>query len=101
MNVDGQEGYLKSEFINVMSLNDSNSYNQAQSSPAPVYTATPAPTAEPTAEPTPEPTAVITPEPTAEPTEKPTPEPVELDEIQNRYVKTSKNVNFRKEASTG
>ena len=100
VNADGEEGYLKSEFVNVMSLDDSNSYNQAQSSPAPVYTATPAPTAEPTPVPTAEPTPVVTPEPTAEPTEKPTPEPVEVDEIQNRYVKTSKNVNFRKEAST-
>ena len=80
--MDGEEGYLKSEFVNVMSLDDSNSYNLAQSSPAPVYTATPAPTAEPTPAPTAEPTPVITPEPTAEPTEKPTPEPVELDEIQ-------------------
>ncbi len=61
VNVDGQEGYLKSEFINVMSLDDSNTYNQAQSSPAPVYMAIPTPTAEPTEKPTPEPTPTLVP----------------------------------------
>ena len=52
VNVDGKEGYIKSEFIDLMGPEKSKAYDAAQSTPAPVYEATPAPTAEPTAAPT-------------------------------------------------
>ena len=127
---EGIRGYIKWEFIrNDMTIEESREYDAAQATPAPVFTEedlreeepetpTPAPSEEPTEtipteEPTEAPTEIITEEPTAVPTDEPTatptaaptpaptPEPVELDEIQNRYVTTSNNVNLREKASTG
>ena len=38
VSVDGQEGYMSSSFIYVLSVEESNAYNEKQSTPAPVYT---------------------------------------------------------------
>ncbi len=45
--VNGKEGYIKSEYISVISKRESDVYNSQQRTPAPVCTATPVPTAEP------------------------------------------------------
>ena len=63
--VDGQEGYMMSSFLEIMTQEGSDAY-AAGSTPAPTFT--PEPTASPT------PTSV----PTATPTEEPTQDPVEL-----------------------
>ena len=82
INVDGRIGYMMSEFIQVMSQEESDAY-AGRSTPVPTFTpaptATPYRTATPTLEPLPTPTATIpyveaiTAPPTATPTEAPTP----------------------------
>ena len=47
VNYNGKVGYIKSEHIYTIGEKDSDAYNNAQNSPAPVYTATPAPTSVP------------------------------------------------------
>ena len=85
--VNGQEGYMMSKFLDVMTQAESDAYAYG-STPAPTYTplptATPVPTATPTWTPTipplveeitPTPTATPTVTPTATPTASPTPAP--------------------------
>jgi uncharacterized protein YgiM (DUF1202 family) len=83
--VNGQEGYMMSEFLNVMTQAESDQY-AAGSTPAPTFTPvptatavptwTPVPTATPTYEPTIPPLVeAITPPPSATPTEVPTATP--------------------------
>jgi hypothetical protein len=88
----GKDGYIMTKYLDLLTQEDSDAYNNEQASPAPVITLeelfpTEVPTEvvtlevteEPTVEPTdtPEPTATPTEEPTATPTEKPTEEPTE------------------------
>ena len=73
VNADGTEGYIKSEYIDLLSEEESQAHDAVQPSPAPYYT--PEPVWEPTAEPIPEPTEEPTPEPMYEPTAEPTAEP--------------------------
>ena len=108
--VNGQDGYIKNDFLNLMTQEDSDAYSATQANPEKVYTmeelfpspeptaeptATPEPTAEPTA--TPEPTEVVTATPV--PTATPAPE-MPVGEMINRYGMTKSKVFFRKEAST-
>ena len=58
--VDGQEGYVISEFIYALSEAESKAYNEQQSTPAPFYTVTPEPTPIPTPSPTAEPATADT-----------------------------------------
>ena len=84
--IGGRRGYIKSEFLNVLSSWESEAYNNSQSSPAPVYfewdllnpgeerpTDTPSPTPTPTEIPTDTPSP--TPTPTEIPTDTPSPTP--------------------------
>lgn len=64
--VDGQEGFMMSEFISIMTQAESDAY-AAGSTPAPTFTPTPTMTATPTASPT----ASPSPSPTWEPTQAP------------------------------
>ena len=114
----GEEGYVSSGFIDVLGETESEKYNNAQTSPAPVYPTvepteepTAEPTEEPTAEPTEEPTEEPTAAPTAEPTEEPTPTPaptavpekadkLSRGQVLNRYGVTSNKVNFREGPSS-
>jgi len=64
--VDGQSGYIKSEFLNIMTQAESDAY-AASTGATPVPTATPIPTETPTAIPTEIPTEVPTATPTAAP----------------------------------
>ena len=102
--INGQRGYIKTEFLDMLTAEDSDLYNSTLASPAPVYSEqevfpTPAPTEEPTPTeaPTEEPTPTET--PTQVPTDTPAPE-IPVGEMINRYGKTNSNVNFRTEAST-
>ncbi len=80
--VDGQQGYMKSEFLEIMTQAQSDAH-AAGSTPAPTFTPTPtatpttvpteAPTATPTYEPTQAPIELITPPPTATSTLEPLP----------------------------
>ncbi len=76
--IDGQEGYMMSSFLDVMTQAESDRYS-AGSTPAPTYSPSPTPTASPTPSPTPtyEPTQapieIITPPPTETPTLEPLP----------------------------
>ena len=77
--VNGQEGYMMSKFLDVMTQAESDAYAYG-STPAPTFTPVPMATAVPTATPTLEPTIPplvqeITPVPTATPTEAPTATP--------------------------
>ena len=106
----GTDGYLKSEFVNAMSPQDSAAYNAAQPSPAPVFvtpepvpsTDTPVPAtdtpvpATPTPTSTPSPTPSPTPEPTAAVSAEMLPDGIML----NRYAVTNVNVNFRSAPNT-
>ena len=114
--VNGRKGYIKTEYLNLFTKEDSAAWDSLQATPAPVYTEedvfpkaeeteTPAPTEEVTETPEPEKTEEPTKEPT--PTDTPTAEPEETaapmipaGEVQNRYAKTNKKVYFRKDAST-
>ena len=69
VNSKGVNGYLKADFVDMLSEAESEKIQRSLVSPVP--TQTPPATAEPTAEPTPAPTEV----PTEAPTEAPTPEP--------------------------
>ena len=109
----GEEGYLSSNFIDVIGKAESDAYDITMATPAPVYP-TVIPTEEPTAEPTDEQTETPTAEPTEEPTAEPTEEPaaekksaptptavpenaekLPVKEVLNRYGVTSDKVNFR------
>ena len=110
--VDGTSGYLMSEYLRMLPQSESNAYDLAQSSPAPLYTMdqvhpTEAVTPEPAPTDTPEPEIMVTdtpaptdtPEPTA--TAEPTLAPVITEgEMINRYGMTNKGkVNVRSEPS--
>ena len=82
--VNGKPGYIMTEYLDALTEEDSKAWDQAQSSPAPVYnreeffptatpvpTDTPAPTDPPTAPPTATPTTPPTDPPTAPPTDTP------------------------------
>ena len=74
---EGHTGYLMSEFITVLTTEDSDAYNNAQPIPAHIYTyeeVFPTPAAEP--EPAAEPAPAAEPEPAAEPAPAAEPEPV-------------------------
>jgi hypothetical protein len=76
----GRTGYIMTKYLNLLTREDSDAYNSAQASPAPVVSPeellpTEEPTAVPTEMPTEEPTATPAVEPTPEPTAAPTPEP--------------------------
>ncbi len=88
--VNGKPGYIMTEYLDALTEEDSAAWNQAQASPAPVYsreeffpteppavTDTPAPTDTPTAPPTETPTTAPTETPTTAPTETPTTAPTE------------------------
>ncbi len=107
--VNGRRGYIKTEFLNLLTDEDSAQWDSAQSTPAPVYTEEELfPTEAPTEAPTPtdapaeetEPVETTAPEtPTTVPTDTPAPE-IPVGEMINRYGKTNSKVFFRKEAST-
>ena len=82
--VNGKPGYIMTEYLDALTEEDSAAWDNAQSSPAPVYsreeffpTPTPIPTDTPTAPPTATPTAPPTATPTAPPTETPTTPPTD------------------------
>ena len=95
VNVDGMEGYIKSEFLYVLSETESMVYDAEQPLTASHYEPMSEQTPTLTSEPTFEPTAETTPEPTSEPTSMTTAEPVVPGEVLNRYARTTENVNFR------
>ena len=109
--VNGTRGYIKTEFLNLLTDEDSAKWDSAQSTPAPVYSEeelfpTEAPTEAQTtpAETQPEETEQTEPTPAPEtptpvPTETPAPE-IPVGEMINRYGKTNSKVFFRREAST-
>ena len=88
--VNGKPGYIMTEYLDALTEEDSAAWNQAQASPAPVYsreeffpteppavTDTPVPTDTPTTVPTDTPTQAPTDTPTQAPTETPTQAPTE------------------------
>ena len=104
INIDGTEGYMMSEFIDALSIAESEAYDALQVTCAPYYNESavltnPGQTTEQTQEltpestpiPTPEPTPTPTPIPTAEPTPEPTPDPNYVPE----YVDQSADFEYR------
>ena len=86
--VNGKPGYIMTEYLDALTEEDSAAWNQAQASPAPVYSREEFfPT---------EPPAVTD---TPVPTDTPAPE-MPVGEMINRYGRTNSSVHFRKEAST-
>ena len=88
--VNGKPGYIMTEYLDALTEEDSAAWNQAQASPAPVYsreeffpteppavTDTPVPTDTPTTVPTDTPTQAPTDTPTQAPTETPTQAPTD------------------------
>ena len=88
--VNGKPGYIMTEYLDALTEEDSAAWNQAQASPAPVYsreeffpteppavTDTPVPTDTPTTVPTDTPTQAPTDKPTQAPTETPTQAPTD------------------------
>ena len=91
VNINGQEGYMMSEFLDMMTQQESDAYAAAftpaptftpvpTASPTPTATPTGTPTATPTATPTTAPTDPLVEEVTAPPTATPTLEPLPEDE---------------------
>ena len=97
--VNGKEGYIRSDLIDMMTQFESDRYAAGDSNPPPV--ATPEPTEEPTATPTQAPTDTPTETPTASPTATPTESPTSTTpQVYNGYALTIRKTALRDEANT-